>query len=153
MQPILPASDAPRRDAGFALFEAVLALAILALLAAATALALPREHGNATVCAAAMRFASILEGDRNAALRLGREITTHIDASTGLIHSDIRDRTETLPAGISMLVDEARASVRFLPDGSSSGLAMLVHSMKGACVVDASALTGHVTVMRAEPPQ
>lgn len=153
MQPTSSTSNASARDAGFALLEAVLALAILAFLAAAAALALPREQGNSVVCAAAMRIASVLESDRNAALRLGKEVTTYVDAAAGLVRSDIRGRKERLPAGVLMVVDGDGETVRFLPDGRSSGLAMLVHSTAGACTVDASAVTGYVTVTRAELPQ
>lgn len=140
-------------DGGFALLEAVLALAVLAMLAAAATLALPREPGNAVVCASALRMASVLESDRNAALRLNRDIITHLDIRAGLIRSDVNGRTESLPAGVHMAVADARPAIHFLADGTTSGLHILVHSRRGACEIAASSLTGHVNVARAEPPR
>src|SRR4051812_8971798 len=64
------AGDRNRTDRGFALYELILALAILGMVAAVVVPRLARAPGPVEIRVAAEQIAALLRSDRNMALRL-----------------------------------------------------------------------------------
>lgn len=100
----------------------MLALALIALLAA---IALPRARpfdGGAALRAKTYEVAALLRSDRDAALRLDREVASVVDFGQRRIASGaIRDAVQ-LPETFRMRLSADRFSgFRFFPDGRSSG--------------------------------
>src|SRR5688500_15791533 len=80
-----PADDRRGRSAGFALYELILALAVLGLVAAIIFPRLIRPPGPAELRAKALEVAALLRSDRNAALREQREILSRIDLTRNAV--------------------------------------------------------------------
>ncbi len=113
-----------RRDAqgGFALMELMLALALIALLAA---VALPKARpydGGAALRAKAYEVAALLRQDRDAALKLDREVASVVDFSRRRVASGATREAVQLPDMFRMRLSADRFSgFRFFPDGRSTG--------------------------------
>lgn len=107
---------------GFTLLEVTLALALVGLVAG---LALPRVLPNAGATALrikALEIAALLRLDRNAALRTGRMVATAVDLPARRVRSGASGATIAVPATLGLrLATGASSSVRFFPDGTSSG--------------------------------
>src|SRR5687767_14860228 len=74
-------------EAGFALFELVLALAILGLVAGIVFPRVARGPGPAELGTTAQEIAALLRSDRNSALRHRREVVSRIDVAQGIVTS------------------------------------------------------------------
>ena len=109
------------RTGGFALIETMLALVVIGLIAL---LALPRGLAGSTtgtVRSTALKVASLVRVDRNAALRSGRPVATILDTSHRILRAGASGAVVDLSA-IPVLVRPADLSgFRFMPDGTSSG--------------------------------
>ncbi len=122
-----PADRSPS-DAGFALIELLVALAIASSL---VALALPKVNelrSAASLERAVVSLSSLLKADRNAALADGRTIYTAIDLGSGVVRSGARDEIVRLPRGTRLILqrsEEAASATNsgflFFGDGRSSG--------------------------------
>ena len=81
-----------------------------------------------------MNVAGLLKADRNASIRLRREVVTQFDVSRKEVLSGSTERMVRLPADVSLdLLTSAEGfnqasptGVRFYSDGSSSGGALLL---------------------------
>jgi len=146
-------SAARRRDAGFALYELILALAILGLVAGVVFPRVARPPGPAQLNQKAQEIASLLRADRNAALRHEREVRVDIDIADRQIRSGAGGRVVVIPGDVDVdLVQssrEARAGgggIRFRPDGRSSGGVLSLRRGGAAYDVSVNWLTGGVLV-------
>ncbi len=145
-------------EAGFALFELVLALAILGLVAGIVFPRVARGPGPAELGTTAQEIAALLRSDRNSALRHRREVVSRIDVAQGIVTSGASGGGVRIPAGIKIeFVQSSRekrgaaGGIRFLPDGGSSG--GFLSMRRGAAGYDIAVnwLTGGVLVASADP--
>lgn len=133
--------------AGFALFEMMLALALIALLAA---LALPRVRpydGGAALRTKAYQAAALIRADRDAARRTDREVASVVDFGRRRIVSGFGAETVGLPDGVTMRLKADRfPGFRFFPDGRSSGGALTLAAGARELVVLVNPLTSAVEI-------
>jgi general secretion pathway protein H len=122
-----------RGEQGFALYELILALAILGLIAAVVIPRVARAPGPLELRTKAEAIAALLRSDRNAALQNGRDVVSLIDVQKGIIASGARSDWVQVPRGAKIeLVQssrEARAEgggIRFRSGGRSSGGAVIL---------------------------
>ncbi len=139
---------------GFTLIEV---LAVLAILAAATFLAMPVTRGAVSVQAlrsAASDVAAAARMTRAAALRSGSEQTLTIDVAERRYWADGVVGSRVLPGHIGMELtvppgEQARGSVsriRFLPGGGSSGGKVVLRAGGVSAIVNVDWLTGGASV-------
>lgn len=130
-QPTSPVACAERDtgEQGFALIEILCVLAIVGMLAAIILPAIPRTTTRTRLESYAVETATLLKGDRNAALRRQIQVTTQIDTVTRSIRSGVTGRVIRLPNDVSldaMLASRcgdrnAGRSIDFFPSGMSCG--------------------------------
>src|ERR1700737_2275207 len=82
--PVRKMSDAER---GFTLLEMVCVLALIAMMAAVLLPFIPHNTSRSRLQAYALQAATLLKGDRNAAIRRGADVATLVDAGTRSIRS------------------------------------------------------------------
>jgi general secretion pathway protein H len=108
--------------AGFALFELMLTLALIALIAS---LALPRARpfdGGAALRAKVYETVALLRADRDAALRSDRDVASRVDlASKRLTSGATRDQILYPDAVTLRLATPRFDGFRFFRDGRSTG--------------------------------
>lgn len=160
MPPISATTDPPRAGGGIVLIEVVLALAVLGLIAGLVLPHLPRTTGPATLRAKAHEFAAVLRQDRNAAIRRGAEMVSHIDLARRIVVSGADARTVRLPHDVRIdFVHSDReatgtgGAIRFYPDGRSSGGAVTFGRGRLAYRVQVNWLTAAVAVSKLENVQ
>jgi general secretion pathway protein H len=150
------AGDRLRDDRGYALYELILALAILGLVAGVVYPRVAKAPGPTELAAASQRVAAVLRSDRNAALRERREVVTAINLKAATIASGgPAGMTVGVPRGMKIeLVQSDREAtevgggIRFLPNGGSSGGAITLSRGELAYQVSVNWLTGGVTIAR-----
>jgi general secretion pathway protein H len=150
------ADDRQRRDAGFALYELILALAILGLVASVVFPRVVRGVGPAELRAKSLEIAALFRSDRNAALRQNREVVSRIDLSRGAVVSGAGGYSVAVPGGVRMeLVQSDREAsaegggIRFRPDGRSSGGVLSLRRADVGYQVSVNWLTSGVSVSAA----
>ena len=146
-------SSAGRSTQGFALYELVLALAILSLVAAVVMPRVAREPGPAELRSSAQQIAALLRADRNAALRSGADVVSRVNLEEASITSGAASGILNLPSGAKIQFlqssSEARGEeggIRFRPDGRSSGGVLVLERGGTAYEVSVNWLTSGVTV-------
>lgn len=151
-----PADDRKRRDAGFALYELILALAILALVAGIVFPRVIRPPGPAELRAKALEIAALLRSDRNAALRQRRDILSRVDLTRNAVISGSAGYAVEIPRGVATeLVQSSRevlsegGGIRFRPNGRSSGGVLSIRRGGAGYQVSVNWLTSGVTVSAA----
>jgi general secretion pathway protein H len=147
-----------RRDGnqGFALYELILVLAILAMVAGVIYPRAVRDPGPAEVRAAAENIAAILRSDRNAALRQRHAVVSRVDVETGVIRAGASDGVVAVPGGVKMeFVQSSRelggsdgSGIRFRPNGRSSGGVLTLSRDDFAYRISVNWLTAGVRVVR-----
>jgi general secretion pathway protein H len=141
-------------EAGFTLIEMVCALAIVALLVAVALPALPRATSRPRLEAYAVETATLLIGDRNAAIRRGSPVITRLDGRARTIRSGAGNASVILPNDVAFdaLVAEtcegrpAADSIEFLADGMSCGGAIVISRGDARFEIHVNWLTGVVEV-------
>lgn len=143
------------REAGFTLFELLLVLFVLILV---YALAMPRLDsgaGGVQIKSAVRQLAAGLRKARNVALTEHRETALLLDVEERTFSITGDARAYALPGRLeyalftaeSEVRGEKVASVRFYPDGSSTGGRVTVSSGPAKQEVDIDWLTGRVKVL------
>ncbi len=156
----MPATSPINRlgGSGFALYELILAMAILALVAGIVFPRVARGPGQVELGTTAQEIAALLRSDRNAALRRRSEVVSRIDPALGTVTSGASGGGVRVPAGVEIeFVQSSRemrgsaGGIRFLPGGGSSG--GFLSLSRGAAGYDISVnwLTGGVLVATAYP--
>lgn len=153
--PVTSSADSGRLgDRGFALYELILALAILGMVAALVIPRLARAPGPVEIRTAADEIAALFRTDRNLALRLGRPVVSRVDVERGIV-SGVSGEVVQVPRGINIeFVQSSRqlaengGGIRFLPDGRSSGGVLTLSRLDFSYRVTVNWLTAGVRVSR-----
>lgn len=148
------------REAGFTLLEVVCVLAIVGLLAALALPALPRGTSRARLEAYALEAASLLEADRNAAIREHRQVATNMSATARTIRSGSGARAVQLPSDVAfdaLLATRcngraAGATIDFFPTGMSCGGTIGLSRLGVVFQIRVNWLTGGVEVVSVDNP-
>ena len=153
------AASRSRGDRGFALYELVLALAIVGLVAGVVFPRVTRGTGAAELRGRAQDVAALLRSDRNAALREGKEILSRIDLEEGVVASGASGARIAIPRGVKMeFVQSSRelrsdgGGIRFRPDGRSSGGVLFLRRRDTAYQISVNWLTSGIWVGVARAP-
>jgi len=126
---VAPHADGRPAEAGFTLLEVVSVLAILAMVAGLALAAIPRATSRPRLESYAVAIAALLKADRNAALRDGSAIATHVDAATRTISSGATGRQVRVPDDVAVNAlltvrcdrQGAASTIRFFASGVSCG--------------------------------
>jgi general secretion pathway protein H len=144
-----------RRDRGFALYELILALAILGMVAALVVPRLARAPGPVEIRLAAEEIAALLRSDRNMALRLRKPVLTQVNVTDGIVLAGAGPGGVRIPRGVKMkFVQSSRvlaskgSGIEFLPDGRSSGGALTLSRQDFSYDIYVNWLTAGVRVQR-----
>ncbi len=157
MPPTSPAARRRRGESGFALYELVIALVIMGLVASVALPRLVRPPGPVEIRNAAEEIAALLRTDRNAALYRRRDVVSRFDLRRGVVRAGSSTWTIDVPSGVKIeFVQSSRelgrsgTGIRFLADGRSSGGALTLSRNEYAYRVSVNWLTASVRVARVE---
>jgi general secretion pathway protein H len=139
---------------GFTLIEVIVALGILALI---TASALPLLFGagaKADARVAAREIAAGLRMTRNLAMLRGHAEAFLIDSASGAFRAGSTAAPRRIPGDVRLIlfttIGERRnataGSIRFFPDGSSTGGGVRLRAGNSRAEVLVDWLTGHLTI-------
>lgn len=155
--PVTSSAGSRRRDErGFALYELILALAIMGMVAVLVVPRLARAPGPVEIRVAAEEIAALFRVDRNLAMRTGRPVISKVDIEHGAIFGGSGEVVQ-IPRGVrftfvqsSREQDEGGGGIRFLPDGRSSGGVVTLTRQDFAYRISVNWLTAGVRVLRVE---
>ncbi len=151
------AADPPKKkyEHGFTLLELVLVIAIIAIMAGSV-LVLARPGGNGTdLRRVALTMAAQMRAARSHAISRNMDARFTVDFSKSIYWSDASRQAADIPEGIEAMLETVEsevfsgsvASVRFHPDGRSSGGALLLRSERsGGYRISIGWLTGQVKI-------
>lgn len=147
-----------RRQRGFTLLEVLVALVIGILLVALIPPLLSGMSGATELRGAARQLAAGLRNARNEAVTRQQEavLLLNLAGHRFTVSGDPRDIT--LPDSVELhlytaqseLLDHEKGSIRFFPDGSSTGGAITVSGSKRAYRVNVDWLTGAIAIVEQE---
>ena len=143
-----------RRERGFTLLEIIVVLVIVGL---AMTLVLPmvgRGASSADLKASARSLAAGLRTAQSTAMSTRRDALLTVDVDSRLFTFSGEPRSHKLPDGVDLKLYTAQAeveterkgSIRFYPDGSSTGGRITVSSGERKFLVDVDWLTGRVSI-------
>lgn len=146
------------RSEGFTLFEMLLTLALAAAL---TMLVVPNfgpAIDSARLKSASRNIASALRQTRTLAIKQRRDVRLTLDIHQHVYRISGESRVFRLPEEVELklftadseIIDQGRGSVRFFPDGSSTGGRVTLMAGERKRIVDVNWLTGHVTLRENE---
>ena len=155
--PLTSTADSRRSgERGFALYELILALAILGMVALVVVPRLARAPGPVEIRTAAEEIAAVFRSDRNLALRGGRPVISKVDIEHGTILGGSGEVVQ-IPRGIKFTFvrssnegGEDGGGIRFLPDGRSSGGVLTLSRERFSYRISVNWLTAGVRVSRVE---
>lgn len=155
--PTLSAGHAERRagEGGFTLIEIVCVLAIIALVASILLPEIPRGTSRARLEAYALEIATVLTGDRIAAIRQHAAIATEIDALGRSVRSGASERTIRVPADVQFDAAlasrcnqrEAGSMIVFFASGMSCGGVIALTRLGIGYQIRVNWLTGGVEIV------
>jgi general secretion pathway protein H len=142
-------------ESGFTLLEMVCVIAVVAMLAAVLLPFMPHNTSRARLQAYAIETASLLKADRNAAIRLGTDVSTLVDASSRAIRSGATAQLVRIPADVrfdALLPETCRrraalSTISFFADGMSCGGAIALTRLDSSYEIRVNWLTGRVEIV------
>lgn len=151
----LAALSSGRRSRGFSLLELMVVLVIVGLLLALVATSLSQSISAAEVRTAARDVMAALRYTRGQAIIKREERTLDVNLEKMTYQAPDKD-LKHLPEGVELklltarseLTDENVGSIRFYPDGSSTGGRVTVIAGQREWVVNVAWLTGEITMQR-----
>jgi len=136
-----------RADGGFTMLELLIVLVILSVMLVMVATRFEGSGSNAQLKNSAMELAALLRDSHSRAIANGRETTVHFDFGASRYHVTGSSLRHAAAPGVTLAPGAATdGALRFFPDGSSSGGAVIVRGRAGAYRVEVSWLTGQVEV-------
>jgi len=143
-----------RRSAGFTLLEVIVVLALGAIIYAVILGGSLGKASAADLKAAARSLASGLRTAQTTAMATRRDALLTIDVESREYLATGEGQSHKLPDNIDVKLDtaqtevtsEKRGSIRFYPDGSSTGGRITVASGERKYLVDVDWLTGRVSI-------
>lgn len=153
-----PRPNDPLHAGGFTLFELLLTLALAAALTMVVAPNFGPAIDNARLKSASRNVASALRQTRTLAIKQRREVRFTLDIHQHAYMITGESKTFRLPEEIELklftadseIIDQGRGSVRFFPDGSSTGGRVTLVTGERKRIVDVNWLTGQVTLRENE---
>ncbi|MEM7426932.1 MAG: GspH/FimT family pseudopilin [Pseudomonadota bacterium] len=148
-------NTARRSEQGFTLLELVLVVAVIAIVAGSVLVLGRPGSGSADLRRVALTMAAQMRTARTHAISRNMDARFTIDLSRRLYWSDASRQPADIPEGVEAVLETAEsevftesiASVRFHPDGRSSGGAVLLRSGRaGSYRISVGWLTGQVKV-------
>ncbi|MGR9071693.1 MAG: GspH/FimT family pseudopilin [Gammaproteobacteria bacterium] len=149
----MPVNQSHKTGAGgFTLIELILVLFIVVAGMAVIGPSISSGHSSAQLRAAARDMESALRYVRGYALASQREAVFSIDLDENSYSVDSRERVYPIPKEIAItlvtaqteLSGEGKGSIRFYPDGSSTGGRVTLESGELKKIIDVNWLTGGV---------
>jgi general secretion pathway protein H len=143
-----PPSATGSADGGYTLIELLVVLSVIGLLLLAVPVIVSAGFPGVQAKTAAQLLADDLRAARNAAIMNGIEARIDIDRSGRRYRIVPRGTVRDLPHGVVLALAYARdgGSVRFYPDGSSTGGTMRIGSDGHQHIVIGSPLTGRIAL-------
>ncbi len=143
-----------RREAGFTLLEIIVVLAIGAAVYVVLLSGPIGKSGAADLKAAARTLASGLRQAQSSAMATRRDAVLTIDVESKEFVTTVDPTPRRLPDNLELklytaqseVTSERRGSIRFYPDGSSTGGRITVASGERKYLVDVDWLTGRVSI-------
>ncbi|MDQ5908838.1 MAG: ral secretion pathway protein [Pseudomonadota bacterium] len=147
-----------RGQEGFTLLEVLMVLVIGVLLVALTPPLLSGMSGSTELRGAARQLAAGLRNARNQAVTGQQEAILLLDLAGHRFAVSGDSREVALPGSVALhlytaqseLLDREKGSIRFFPDGSSTGGAITVSGPKRAYRVNVDWLTGGIAIIEQE---
>lgn len=147
-----------RRQRGFTLLEVLVALVIGVLLVALTPPLLSGMSGATELRGAARQLAAGLRNARNEAVTRQQEAVLLLDLAGHRFAVSGDPREVALPNSVGLhlytaqseLLDDEKGSIRFFPDGSSTGGAITVSGPKLTYRINVDWLTGAIAIVEQE---
>lgn len=144
---------------GFTLLEMILVLVIAATVAAVAVPNLEPALANMQLRAATRDIASALRYARGQALSRGREAVFSLDVDRHIYQVSGRRKAYGLPTSVQLglftaeteLSGQGQGSIRFYPDGSSTGGRVSLDALGKRRLVDVNWLTGAVVIREENP--
>lgn len=146
---------------GFTLLEILVALVIGVLLVALVPPLLSGMSGATELRGAARQLAAGLRNARNEAISSRRDALLTLDLAAHRFAVSGDPRTIALPADVALTLDTAEVevndraagSIRFFPDGSSTGGAITVVNARLSYRVTVDWLTGAIAIIEQDAPR
>lgn len=146
-------NDALQR--GFTLLEMVCVIALIAMLASVLLPFAPRHTSRARLQAYALETATLLKGDRYAAVVRGANVATTVDATSRAIRSGASGRIIRLPDDVRLdaLLPQtchqrpALSTISFFADGMSCGGTIALARLDTAYEIRVNWLTGRIEIV------
>lgn len=147
-------SVSERSRRGIVLLDAVLTLAVAALILLVVLPAIPRGTTTARQAGYAFEIAAMLKTDRSAAARTGGAVATRIEVANRRITSGFNGRQIVLPRDLMLdvlasdlcTINPATFAIVFAPDGRSCGAVIRVGKVDRNWRISINWLTGYVDV-------
>ncbi|MGA7809721.1 pilus assembly FimT family protein [Bradyrhizobium sp.] len=141
-------------ERGFTLLEMVCVLAIIAMLAAVLMPFVPLHTSRSRLQAYALQAATLLQADRNAAIRRQTDVSTLIDAPSRAIRSGATTQTLRIPDDVrfdALLPHTCRrhaalSTISFFADGMSCGGTIALTRLDTAYEIRVNWLTGRIEI-------
>jgi general secretion pathway protein H len=146
-------------ERGFTLLEMVCVIAIIAMLAAVLMPFVPRHTSRSRLQAYALEAATLLQADRNAAIRRQADVATLIDARSRAIRSGATAQMLRIPDDVrfdALLPQTCRrraalSTISFFADGMSCGGAIALTRLDTAYEIRVNWLTGRIEIASRAP--
>ncbi len=149
---IIPHTNRPRFAAtqGFTLLELIVVLVIVILGFAAIGISISSGHDSTAIKTTARDIVSALRFARGEALMSHEETTITFDLENNSYTVSERERVYEIPEGVAVTVVTAQSeltgqglgSIRFFPDGSSTGGRVTLEGKTAKWQIDINWLTG-----------
>jgi len=149
-------TNSARAEDGFTLLEMVCVIAIIAMLAAVLLPNISRDTSRPRLEAYAVETASLLKGDRTAAIRHRVQIATQIDASARSLRSGSTGRILRVPDDVAFtaILPErcnerpAFSTISFFATGMSCGGTIMLSRLGTGYEIRVNWLTGGIQIVR-----
>ena len=140
-------------DSGFTLVELLVVLAVLALVLAVVPPSLTGVIDNARFKNSQRDLVSALRHARSRAINSQQAVTVDINVKQGTVQVDGRQRTLSIPDDVALTLvtaereqlSEYEGTIRFYPDGSSTGGQVRFRQEDRTWSIDVEWLTGRVS--------